>query len=48
MEESVGPIEGAIIAFCKAVFYPVLHPILDPKAEQTAQVYAKGLPAGPG
>jgi len=30
MEESVGPIEGAIIAFCKAVFYPVLHPILEP------------------
>jgi pyruvate,orthophosphate dikinase len=26
----------------------LLHPILDPKAEKSAQVIAKGLPAGPG
>ena len=26
----------------------LLHPILDPKAEKTAEVIAKGLPAGPG
>jgi pyruvate,orthophosphate dikinase len=40
--------EDAVMRLTPAQLDEVLHPILDPKAEKTAEVAAKGLPAGPG
>ncbi len=40
--------EEAVMRLTPAQLDEVLHPILDPKAEKSAEVIAKGLPAGPG
>jgi pyruvate,orthophosphate dikinase len=40
--------ETAVTRVTPAQLDELLHPILDPKAEKTAAVLAKGLPAGPG
>ena len=40
--------EEAVVRVTPAQLDELLHRILDPKAERTAQVLAKGLPAGPG
>ncbi len=40
--------EEAVTRVTPAQLDELLHPILDPKAEASAQVFAKGLPAGPG
>jgi pyruvate,orthophosphate dikinase len=40
--------DEAVMRVTPAQLDELLHPILDPKAEKSAQVLAKGLPAGPG
>jgi pyruvate,orthophosphate dikinase len=40
--------ETAIMRVAPAQLDELLHPMLDPKAEKSATVLAKGLPAGPG
>jgi pyruvate,orthophosphate dikinase len=40
--------EEAILRVTPAQLDELLHPIVDPKAEATSKVIAKGLPAGPG
>ena len=40
--------EEAVMRVSPAQLDELLHPIIDPKAEKTANVLAKGLPAGPG
>ncbi|MDR3113879.1 MAG: pyruvate, phosphate dikinase, partial [Endomicrobium sp.] len=40
--------EEAVLRVTPAQLDELLHPIIDPKAEKSAAVIAKGLPAGPG
>ena len=40
--------EEAVLRVSPAQLDELLHPIIDPKAEKSATVIAKGLPAGPG
>ncbi|MCL2484697.1 MAG: pyruvate, phosphate dikinase [Endomicrobia bacterium] len=40
--------EEAVLRVSPAQLDELLHPIIDPKAEKTTKVVAKGLPAGPG
>jgi len=48
MRERFIPKETGVTRVTPAQLDELLHPILDPKAEQTAGALAKGLPAGPG
>ena len=40
--------EEAVLRVSPAQLDELLHPIIDPKAEKSAKIIAKGLPAGPG
>ena len=48
MREKLIARQTAVTRVTPAQLDELLHPILDPAAEQKAQVLAKGLPAGPG
>jgi len=47
-KEKLIPVEEAVVRVTPDQLDELLHPIVDPKVEQKAEVLAKGLPAGPG
>ncbi|MDR0932913.1 MAG: pyruvate, phosphate dikinase [Victivallales bacterium] len=48
LEEKMITEKTAVMRVLPSQLDELLHPILDPKAEKSAKVIAKGLPAGPG